>query len=131
MAAANNNNQNLTDALNARCNELFSKYYDQGRYKECFDGFMELAERSFPRAECQIAYFYYWGVGVNKDMELSLYWTLRSAVHGDMVAEFNMGKFYEDGNMLKKDDAMAAKWYRSSAARGYQEAIEKCKSLGL
>ena len=122
---------NNTDALNARCNELFSRYYDQGRYRECFDGFMELAERSFPRAECQIAYFFYWGVGVAKNMEMSLYWTLRSAVHGDMVAQFNLGKFYEDGTILYQDPSKAAEWYKRSAAQGYQEAVEKCRSLGI
>ena len=33
----------------------------------------------YPLAECQIGYFYYDGLGVEKDLEKALYWTRRAA----------------------------------------------------
>jgi TPR repeat protein len=40
------------------------------------------------------------------------------AQEGDAVAQVNLGKAYEDGNGLSKNDELAAKWYRKAADQG-------------
>lgn len=51
------------------CNELIEKYFNTQQYEKCFEGHLALAEQGYPLAECQIGYFYYDGLGVEKDLE--------------------------------------------------------------
>ena len=51
-----------------RCNELIEKYWESKQYDKCFAGHMELAEKGYPLAECQVGYFYLEGLGVEKDL---------------------------------------------------------------
>lgn len=66
-----------------RCNELIEKYWNTKQFEKCFEGHMELAEKGYPLAECQVGYFFYDGIGVEKDADKAFYWTQRAAEHGD------------------------------------------------
>lgn len=112
-----------------RCNELIEKYYKTEQYEKCFEGHMELAEKEYALAECQIGYFYWAGLGVDKDLEKAFYWTERSAIHGDRDAQFNLGKFYEEGTSCEVDLQNAIKWYKKAALQDHDLAIERCKEL--
>lgn len=79
------------------CNELIYKYFLKGKYRECFEGHLQLAESGYPLAECQVGYFYFEDVGVEKDLEKAIYWTNRSALHGDRDGQYNLAWFYEEG----------------------------------
>lgn len=72
-----------------RCDELIEKYWDTEQYDKCFAGHLELAEKGYPLAECQVGYFYYRGLGVEKDLAKALYWTQRAAEHGDRDGQYN------------------------------------------
>ena len=74
----------------ARCDELIEKYWDTEQYDKCFAGHLELAEKGYPLAECQVGYFYYRGLGVEKDLAKALYWTQRAAEHGDRDGQYNL-----------------------------------------
>ena len=78
------------------CNELIEKYWESKQYDKCFEGHLVLAEQGYPLAECQIGYFYYEGLGVEKDLEKALYWTRRAAEHGDRDGQYNLAWFYEE-----------------------------------
>ena len=111
------------------CNALIEKYWDAQEYGKLFDGHLPLAEAGYPLAECQIGYFYLESLGVSRDMEKALYWTRRSAEHGDRDGQFNLGWFYETGTAVPRDTTEAARWYRAAAAQGQCEAIEKCQEF--
>ncbi|WDV48062.1 tetratricopeptide repeat protein [Clostridiaceae bacterium M8S5] len=114
------------------CNELIEKYYLSGQYKKCFDGHLKIAEKGYPLAECQIGYFYYEGLGIEKDIDKSFYWTERAAKHGDRDAQVNLAElFYEKGCVVEKDNEKAKEWYKKAAINGHPEAIKKCSSLGI
>ena len=106
-----------------RCNELIEKYWKSGDYAACFRGHLELAERGYPLAECQVGYFYLNGLGVDADLEKAVYWTRRAAEHGDRDAQFNLGCLYEAGEGVQQDDAAASVWFRKAAEQGHREAI--------
>ena len=65
------------------CNELIEKYFNTQQYEKCFEGHLVLAEQGYPLAECQVGYFYYDGLGVEKDLAKAVWWTRRAADHGD------------------------------------------------
>lgn len=108
-----------------RCNELIEKYLNTAPDK-CFEGHLELAEKGYPLAECQAGYFYFEGIGVEKNIDKAVYWTRRSAEHGDRDAQFNLAQFYEEGIGVDIDIEEAKHWYRLSALQGHMEALEKC-----
>ena len=85
------------------CNELIEKYWKSKQYDKCFEGHLVLADQGYPLAECQIGYFYYEGLGVEKDLEKALYWTRRAAEHGDRDGQCNLAWFYEDAIGVERD----------------------------
>ena len=46
----------------------------------------------------------------------------KAAEQGNAVAQFNLGECYRDGEVIKKDETEAAKWYRKAAEQGHAEA---------
>ena len=113
------------------CNELIEKFYNSQQYEKCFEGHLALAREGYPLAECQVGYFYYDGLGVEKDMEKALWWTRRAADHGDRDGQCNLAWFYEDGIGVERDVEQAAFWYRKAALQAHDLAIEKCRELGV
>lgn len=113
------------------CNELIEKYFHTQQYEQCFEGHLALAEQGYPLAECQIGYFYYDGLGVEKDLEKAVYWTRRAAEHGDRDGQCNLAWFYEDGIGVERDMEQASHWYRKAALQDHDLAIKKCRELGI
>ena len=113
------------------CNELIEKYFNTQQYEKCFEGHLALAEQGYPLAECQIGYFYYDGLGVEKDLEKAVYWTRRAANHGDRDGQCNLAWFHEDAIGVERDMEQAIFWYRKAALQDHDLAIEKCKELGI
>ena len=113
------------------CNELIEKYFNTQQYEKCFEGHLTLAEQGYPLAECQIGYFYYDGLGVEKDLAKAVWWTRRAADHGDRDGQCNLAWFYEDGIGVERDMEQAAFWYRQAALQDHDLAIDKCKELGI
>lgn len=113
------------------CNELIEKYFNTQQYEKCFEGHLVLAEGGYPLAECQIGYFYYDGLGVEKDFEKAVYWTRRAADHGDRDGQYNLACFYEDAIGTSRDMEQATFWYRKAALQNHELAIGKCRKLGV
>lgn len=112
-------------------NELFRKYWESKEYDTCFTGLLPLARQGYPLAECQVGYFYSEGLGVPKDMEQALYWTLRAAEHGDWDAQYNLGEYYETGTGVPRNMEQALYWYRQAAQQNHDLALKKCRQLEL
>lgn len=108
-----------------RCNDLIERYWETKQYEKCFAGHMELAQKGYPLAECQIGYFYLHGFGVEKDWKQAFYWTERAAKHGDWDAQYNLASFYEQGVATAPDLEKADYWYRKAAAQGHKLALQK------
>lgn len=113
------------------CNALIAEYFNADGYEKCFAGHLALAEKGYPLAECQAGYFYYEGIGVEKDMTRALYWTRRAAAHGDRDAQCNLAWFYEEGLGVEADVGTAKEWYRKAALQGHDMALEKCREYGV
>lgn len=113
------------------CNELIEKYFNAQQYEKCFEGHLALAEQGYPLAECQVGYFYYDGLGVEKNLDQAIYWTRRAADHGDRDAQFNLAWFHEDAIGVVRDMEQAIFWYRKAALQNHDLAIQKCSKLGV
>ena len=114
-----------------RCDELIEKYWETEQYDKCFAGHLELAESGYPLAECQVGYFYYRGLGTEKDLAKAFYWTQRAAGHGDRDGQYNLATLYENGEGVEKDMEQAKRWYLLAAQQKHREAIAKCRKLKI
>ena len=116
----------------SECDRLIEEYFLKGQCEECFKGHLRLAEKGYPLAECQTGYFYHEGLGVEKDLEKSFYYTERAARHGDRDAQFNLANwFYEPGVIVENNIEEAHAWYKKAAMQGQSNAMEYCKSHGI
>ena len=113
------------------CNALIETYWEAGRYDKCLEGFLPLAEQGYPLAECQAGYFYWEGLGVEKNPDKAFYWTRRAAEHGDWDGQYNLAEFYEKGECTAPDMEQARRWYLQAARQGHQLALKRCRELGL
>lgn len=68
------------------CEELIEKYWKSKQYDKCFEGHLPLAEQGYPLAECQIGYFYFEGLGIEKDLEKAKYWYKKVAMQNHDLA---------------------------------------------
>ena len=113
------------------CNRLIADYFESGQYEACFAGHLALAREGYPLAECQVGYFYYDGLGVEKDLGLAFEWTKRAAGHGDRDGQYNLACFYEEGTGTAPDPEQARRWYALAAGQGHDLALAKCRELGI
>lgn len=113
------------------CNRLINEYFETKQYEKCFQGHLPLAEKGYPLAECQVGYFYYDGLGVEKNAEKAFYWTKRAAEHGDRDGQFNLACFYEEGIGTGIDMEAAKVWYGKAAKQNHELAIKKCHELKI
>lgn len=113
------------------CNELIEKYFNTQQYEKCFEGHMLLAAQGYPLAECQVGYFYYDGLGAEKNLDKALFWTKRAAEHGDRDGQYNLAWFYEEGIGVERNLTQAKYWYKQAALQNHDMAIEKCSELGI
>lgn len=51
-------------------------------------------------------------------------WFLMAAMQGDAAGQYELGRMYQLGNGIEKDEAKAAYWYRRSAAQDYLPAVK-------
>lgn len=78
------------------CDRLIQEYYLKGDYVSCFQGHMKLALQKDSLAECQVGYFYWEGLGVEKNLGKALYWSQRAARHGDPDAPTNVAEIQKE-----------------------------------
>lgn len=113
------------------CGELIDNFFNTKKYEKCFKGHLALAEQGYPLAECQVGYFYYDGLGVERNLKKAVYWTRRAADHGDRDGQYNLAWFYETAIGVERDIDQSIFWYRKAALQHHDLAIKKCKELGI
>jgi TPR repeat protein len=55
--------------------------------------------------------------------------TLAKAERGDAAAQYSLGRMYEYGDGVEKDDGRALSWLRKAAQQGYEPAPDNLKVM--
>ncbi len=82
----------------------------------------EKAEQGDSDAQWRLGECYYWGKGVKKDWQTSVYWFKKSAEQGNPSGEYFLGAAYLDGHGVDKNIGLAARWLRKAADQGEKMA---------
>jgi hypothetical protein len=103
---------------------------NKGTYKAAYKVFLELAKQGDARAQYNLGFMYYEGLGVSKDSKEAFKWFRLAAYQGYADAQFYLGMMYLEGEVVPKDHVLAHMWFALSAARGVENAAhhrEKCE----
>ena len=68
-------------------------YYDEGKYKEAFDIFLNLAKNDNVDAQNNIACMYLDGFGVEKDIEEAFFWFEKAIKNENENSEYHLGQY--------------------------------------
>jgi len=80
------------------------------------------AEAGNVDAQYDLAYCYWDGDGVEKDLHKAVYWFTKSAEQGFADAQYNIALCYKTGKGIKKDLDKAAEWFAKAAEQGDADA---------
>lgn len=87
--------------------------------------YRKAAENGFPQAQLILGIMYVEGDGVPENTEESLNWLRKAAKHRNGIgadAQARIGRIYERGIGVEKDDVTAYVWFSVAAANGSDEA---------
>lgn len=98
------------------CDQFLVEY---GGKKEALKIYTNMAKRGFPSAQCVLGMKYWFGDGVEIDMNQAILWMQKAADQKHETAICNLGDIY----MSINEDEKAKKWYKIGALQG----IDYCK----
>lgn len=87
--------------------------------------YVQAAELNYMPAQVKLGEF----ADSSQYYETAVGWFLMAAMQGDAAGQYNLGRMYQSGNGIEKDDAKASYWMRRSAAKNYIPAV-KALALG-
>jgi TPR repeat protein len=93
----------------------------QENYAAALPLFQQSATQGNAHAAFILGTMYNQALGVSLNEVQAVYWFRKAADAADIMAEYNLGIYFENGEgNLAKDDTQAAYWYRKSADGGLQ-----------
>jgi TPR repeat protein len=92
--------------------------YDQGRFREAFAEFQELADRGDRGAEFMLGAMHFYGKGVRRDDAAAAIWFHKAALKGDPKAQLAFGSLHIRGLGVRQDLVKAYMWLTVSADHG-------------
>ena len=67
---------------------------------------------------------YYFGYGLEINLEKSFYWYNKSANNNNFIAKYKLGEIYQNENFYLNDLNISIEWFKKSAFDGYKKAIK-------
>lgn len=91
--------------------------YQQGDYAKALREWTPLAEQGNQRAQYNIGYMLFNGIGVAKEPDKAARWFGMAAAQGDAAAQMSLGVMYGTGQGVPQDYTQAYIWLTLAAAR--------------
>ncbi len=102
----------------AKMYEETAKLLDKEKYIAAITLMRKLAEQGEVEAQLNLASFYMYGNGVEKNIEESIYWYEKAAEQGDVEAQRILGDLYFWAEEVKQDYEKAVYWLKKAAKQG-------------
>ena len=80
---------------------------------------VEKYTRKLAKAQNDLGWMYYVGLGVKQDYAQAVRWWTKAAEQGYAIAQFNMGFMYYYARGVKEDYAEAVRWWTNAAEQGH------------
>lgn len=97
--------------------------FRRGEYVSAFQIYSDLANQGDPRAQYALSLIYEEGLGRNiYDPDSALTWLRRAAVGGYAPAQYRLGRYYYEGEVLARDLLEAERWWGEASIRNMHVA---------
>ena len=100
--------------------EIFKKYIDENK-----DRLNDIENLNYLFIDNFLAYIYYNGMYVSKDLNKSFQYYKKAADQGSYIAQFNLGEMYNGGEGVKKDNKLSFDYYKKAADQGHTDALNR------
>ncbi|MBR7069473.1 MAG: sel1 repeat family protein [Oxalobacter sp.] len=98
--------------------------------KEAVAEMTRKAEKGDTESMVKLADMYCRGAfGLNADDQICGMWMKRAAELGHKDAQYHLGRMFEEGIGMRRDDAQAYAWYSIAYANGYMMAGDKAQKI--
>ncbi len=91
----------------------------KGDYQTALREFTKAAEEGLDVAQFNLANLYYFGRGVDQDLEQAFRWTEAAAQQGHLGAQANLGSLLLDGSGTAKDIEKGMQWIGAAGRGGH------------
>ncbi|GET52482.1 kinase-like domain-containing protein [Rhizophagus irregularis DAOM 181602=DAOM 197198] len=81
------------------------------------------AEKGNEGSMHSLALRYYYGEGIEKDLEMTFHWFQKAAEKGYERSMHGLAYCYKNGEGTEKDMGMAFHWYQKAAEKGYERSM--------
>lgn len=95
--------------------------------ERCFEELLCCAKEGDVNAQASLGRKFLIGKGAPFNPQMGVYWFKQSAERGCAYAQYQMGNFYRDGIVVRKDFQQAICWYEKAA---YQNDVTAMLALG-
>ena len=113
--------------LRMKDNEAQSTYWFRKGIETC----RKAAEQGDAKAQFNLGVCYFWGYGVDVEMDddEALKWLLKAAEQGIAEAQYSLGQCYFWGYGVEADDVKAMEWFHKAANQGCIDAYDMLAEL--
>ncbi len=87
--------------------------------KKAAEYYFEASKLGDARAQCNLAWCYEVGDGIEQNWENAFYWYGESAANGFALGQYSLGWMYENGVFVPRNMSEAVKWYLEAAKNGH------------
>lgn len=91
----------------------------KGDYQTALREFTIAAEEGLDVAQFNLANLYYFGRGVDQDLEQAFKWTEAAAQQGHIAAQANLGSLFLDGSGTQRDVDKGMEWIGAAGRGGH------------
>jgi len=96
-------------------------YDNQGQLAKAAAGYLKCSEMGHMRCTSALGQMYDQGRGVPQDRIRAVWYLTRAANGGNRGAEYELGVYWEEGEVLPQDLKKALEWYMKSAQLNYPQ----------
>lgn len=93
-------------------------YYNGNNFEKAFECYEQAAQLGHVVAQCNLAFLYKVGQGIERNMEQAVYWYTKSAEQGSPQAQENLADMMMRGEGMEPDYSKAIEWLKKAAASG-------------
>ena len=80
------------------------------------------AEAGDANSQYEVAFYYAYGIGIEKDDTKAAYWYKKAAIQENPSAQFSLALCYFTGTGVPKDEIHALHWLKNAAEQNHPEA---------
>ena len=111
----------FSSQINAQSSEVFDAI-DRKDYTKALEIWQSRAKQGDSSAQFNLALLYHFGLGVEKNINIAIFWYERSAANGASKAQNNLGHLLYEGKETKKNIPKAVHLFRLSSRQGSASA---------